>query len=144
MDDAEHREQGLHLLHQMLGPEQAGRVRRAWQEICPDFEEYVVRFLSGEVWSRPGLDRRTKSLVTIATLAALGRPLGLELNVRMALNNGAPPRRSSRPCSTSPPTPASPPAGRGWRWRTRCSRKGRGDAGQGLTPLVQGLTPPGY
>src|SRR5437764_13441706 len=73
----------------MLGPEQAERVRRAWQDICPDFEEYVVRFLSGEVWSRPGLDRRTKSLVTVATLAALGRPLGLELNIRMALNNGA-------------------------------------------------------
>ena len=89
MDDSEHREQGLRLLHQMLGPEQAERVRRAWQEICPDFEEYVVRFLSGEVWSRPGLDRRTRSLVTVATLAALGRPLGLELNVRMALNNGA-------------------------------------------------------
>jgi alkylhydroperoxidase/carboxymuconolactone decarboxylase family protein YurZ len=89
VDDSGHREQGLRLLHQMLGPEQAERVRRAWQEICPDFEEYVVRFLSGEVWSRPGLDRRTKSLVTVATLSALGRPLGLELNVRMALNNGA-------------------------------------------------------
>jgi alkylhydroperoxidase/carboxymuconolactone decarboxylase family protein YurZ len=89
VEDAERREQGLRLLHQMLGPEQAERVRRAWQEICPDFEEYVVRFLSGEVWSRPGLDRRTKSLVTVAALAALGRPLGLELNIRMALNNGA-------------------------------------------------------
>jgi 4-carboxymuconolactone decarboxylase len=41
------------------------------------------------IWSRPQLDRRTKSLATIATLAALGRPLALELNVRMALNNGA-------------------------------------------------------
>ena len=45
--------------------------------------------VAGEVWSRPGLDRRTKSLVTIATLAALGRTLALELNIRMALSNGA-------------------------------------------------------
>ena len=89
MDLAQRRERGLQLLHQMLGPEQAERTRQAWQQICPDFEAYVVEFLSGEVWSRPGLDLRTKSLVTIATLAAMGRPLGLELNIRMALNNGA-------------------------------------------------------
>jgi 4-carboxymuconolactone decarboxylase len=89
MDLADRKERGLKLLHQMLGPEQAERTRQIWREICPEFEEYVVEFLSGEIWSRPQLDRRTKSLVTIATLAALGRSLGLELNIRMALNNGA-------------------------------------------------------
>jgi 4-carboxymuconolactone decarboxylase len=89
MDLADRTARGAELLGQMLGPEQADRVRQTWKEICPDFEAYVVEFLSGEVWSRPGLDRRTKSLVTIATLAAQGRTLGLELNIRMALNNGA-------------------------------------------------------
>jgi len=82
-------ERGGELLRAMLGPERAERTRQAWREICPDFEAYVIEFLSGEVWSRPGLDLRTKSLVTVATLAAMGRPLGLELNLRMALNNGA-------------------------------------------------------
>jgi len=82
-------ERGGKLLRAMLGPERAERTRQAWREICPDFEAYVIEFLSGEVWSRPGLDLRTKSLVTVATLAAMGRPLGLELNLRMALNNGA-------------------------------------------------------
>jgi 4-carboxymuconolactone decarboxylase len=57
--------------------------------MSPDFERYVIEFLAGEIWSRPQLDRRTKSLVTIAALAALGRPQGLELNIRMALANGA-------------------------------------------------------
>jgi 4-carboxymuconolactone decarboxylase len=89
MDQADRKERGLKLLQQMLGPEQAERTRQIWREICPDFEEYVVEFLSGEIWSRPQLDRRIKSLVTIAALAALGRSLGLELNIRMALNNGA-------------------------------------------------------
>lgn len=89
MDQSETKQHGLELLHKMLGADQAERVRKAWHDICPDFEEYVVRFLAGEVWSRPGLDRRTKSLVTIATVAALGRTLALELNIRMALNNGA-------------------------------------------------------
>jgi alkylhydroperoxidase/carboxymuconolactone decarboxylase family protein YurZ len=45
--------------------------------------------VAGEVWSRPGLDLRTRSLVTIAALAALGRSRALELNLRMAVNNGA-------------------------------------------------------
>ena len=87
--ESDRKERGLKLLDQMLGPERAEQTRQGWHEICPDFEEYVVEFLSGEIWSRPQLDRRSKSLVTIATLAAMGRPLGLELNIRMALNNGA-------------------------------------------------------
>ncbi|HXG10266.1 MAG TPA: carboxymuconolactone decarboxylase family protein [Gemmataceae bacterium] len=89
MNLADRKERGLKLLQQMLGPAQAEQTRQAWRDICPDFEEYVVEFLSGEIWSRPQLDRRTKSLATIAALAALGRSLGLELNIRMALRNGA-------------------------------------------------------
>ena len=76
-------------LEEMLGPERAGAMQQLWREICPAFEDYVIEFLAGEIWSRPEQDRRTKSLVTIAALAALGRPLALELNIRMALNNGA-------------------------------------------------------
>jgi 4-carboxymuconolactone decarboxylase len=89
MDIAERMERGGHLLERMLGPEQAEAVRLAWRQICPQFEEYVTEFLAGEVWSRPQLDLRTKSLVTIAAVAAMGRPLALDLNIRMALNNGA-------------------------------------------------------
>ena len=89
MDSTDREERGAQLLRQMLGPEQAERTRQAWRTINPDFEAYVVEFLAGEIWSRPELDLRTRSLVTIAALAALGRPLGLELNIRMAINNGA-------------------------------------------------------
>lgn len=83
------RERGLKIMAEMLGAERARQVRQAWLELSPDFERYVVEFLAGDVWSRPGLDRKTKSLCTIAALAALGRPQGLELNIRMALRNGA-------------------------------------------------------
>jgi alkylhydroperoxidase/carboxymuconolactone decarboxylase family protein YurZ len=88
MDTAERRERGAQLAQQMMGADLAERVRQTWREICPDFENYVIEFLAGEIWSRPGLDLRTRSLVTIAALAATGRTLGLELNLRMALNNG--------------------------------------------------------
>jgi len=89
MDVAKRMERGQHLLERMLGPEQAEAVRMSWRQISPQFEEYVVEFVAGEVWSRAQLDLRTKSLVTIAAVAALGRNLALDLNIRMALNNGA-------------------------------------------------------
>ena len=83
------RERGLPLLEQMLGKTKAEEFKAALREMCPDFEEYVIEFLSGEIWARPGLDKRTKSLITIAALMAMGRSKGLELNIRMATNNGA-------------------------------------------------------
>ncbi len=89
MDTEQRRERGLALLKQMLGAEQAEWTRQLWHSIHPDFEGYVLEFLAGEIWSRPQLDLRTRSLVTIAATTALGRPLALELNIRMALNNGA-------------------------------------------------------
>ena len=85
------RERGLVLLDKMLGPDRARVTREAWLRLAPDFERYVVEFLSGEIWSRPRLELRIKSLCTISALAALGRQQGLELNIRMALNNGATP-----------------------------------------------------
>ena len=89
MDIEERTQRGAELLDRMLGAEQAEQTREAWREISPDFEGYVVEFLAGEIWSREKLDLRTKSLVTIAAVAAMGRTLALELNIRMALNNGA-------------------------------------------------------
>jgi 4-carboxymuconolactone decarboxylase len=89
METQQRYDRGVELLHRMLGPEQAEQTRQVWRSICPDFENYVLEFLAGEVWQRPGLDLRTKSLTTIATLMGMGRWRGLELNIRMALSNGA-------------------------------------------------------
>jgi 4-carboxymuconolactone decarboxylase len=88
MDTSERSARGADLLAKMLGEDAADKTRAAWRAICPEFESYVVEFLAGEIWSRPALDLRARSLVTIAALAALGRTRGLELNLRMALNNG--------------------------------------------------------
>ena len=85
----ERKERGLRLLEQMLGKTKAEEIKAALRDLCPDFEGYVIEFLSGEIWSRPGLDKRTKSLITIAALMAMGRSKGLEFNIRMAANNGA-------------------------------------------------------
>jgi 4-carboxymuconolactone decarboxylase len=82
-------QKGLELLKRMLGEKTAEETRRRWQKLSPDFERYVLEFLSGEIWSRSGLPLKIKSLCTISALAALGRSQGLELNIRMALKNGA-------------------------------------------------------
>ncbi|HET8564476.1 MAG TPA: carboxymuconolactone decarboxylase family protein [Candidatus Binatia bacterium] len=82
-------QRGLELLKRMLGEKTAEETRRRWQKLSPDFERYVLEFLSGEIWSRSGLPLKIKSLCTISALAALGRSQGLELNIRMALKNGA-------------------------------------------------------
>src|SRR5207245_11021383 len=76
-------ERGLRLFEKMIGPSDARRMRPAWRKLEPDFERYVLTFVAGEIWSRPGLDRRTRSLCTLAVLAALSPTDGVELNIRM-------------------------------------------------------------
>ena len=82
-------EKGIDMLRRLLGDDRAIEIRTAWAKLSPDFAHFVTSFLAGEIWSRSGLDLKTRSLVTIAGLAALGRPNGLRLNIEMALNNGA-------------------------------------------------------
>jgi 4-carboxymuconolactone decarboxylase len=82
-------EKGIDMLRRLLGDERAIEIRTTWAKLSPDFAHFVTSFLAGEIWSRPELDLKTRSLVTIAGLTALGRPNGLRLNIEMALNNGA-------------------------------------------------------
>jgi 4-carboxymuconolactone decarboxylase len=81
-------EKGIDMLRHLLGDDRAIEIRTAWAKLSPDFAHFVTSF-AGEIWSRPKLDLKTRSLVTIAGLAALGRPNALRLNIEMALNNGA-------------------------------------------------------
>lgn len=89
MSIEERKQRGAALLDRVLGAENAAQMREAWRNVSPELEQYIMEFVAGEIWSRPQLDLRTKSLVTIATLAGMGRPLALELNIRMARSNGA-------------------------------------------------------
>ena len=60
-----------------------------WERLDPAFREFIEGFVFGDVWSRPNLDLRTRSLCTIAALTALGRLNQLESHVTGALANGA-------------------------------------------------------
>ena len=88
MDEAQY-QQGVEQFAQMVGRENIDALRQEFQALSPDFERLVMGTIGGEVWNRPGLDLRTRSLCSIAVLAGLGRINALELNIRMALRNGA-------------------------------------------------------
>ncbi len=82
-------EAGIAQFAQMVGAEQIDALRARFQAVSPEFERAVMGIIGGQIWNRPNLDLRTRSLVSIATLAAQGRVNALALNIEMALNNGA-------------------------------------------------------
>lgn len=82
-------QKGVDQFAKMVGDDKIDALRARFAELSPDFERAVMGVVGGEIWSRPNLDLRTRSLVSIGVLAAQGRVSALELNVQMALVNGA-------------------------------------------------------
>jgi 4-carboxymuconolactone decarboxylase len=82
-------QRGIDQFAQMVGEDQIDALRARFTAVSPEFEQAVMSIIGGQIWTRPNLDLRTRSLVSIATLSALGRVNALELNIQMALNNGA-------------------------------------------------------
>jgi len=81
-------EQGMRIRREVLGDEHVDRARDAATPFTEPFQEFITRHAWGSVWTRPGLDRRTRSAITLAVLTALGREQELALHVRAALRNG--------------------------------------------------------
>jgi 4-carboxymuconolactone decarboxylase len=75
----------------MVGDENIQRLAERLRAVCPDFAREVFTVVGGRVWTRGGIDLKTRSLCSISVLAALGRQNALKLNLQMALRNGASP-----------------------------------------------------
>jgi 4-carboxymuconolactone decarboxylase len=82
------REEGMRVRREVLGEEHVDRALERTTDFTRDFQDLITRYAWGEIWTRPGLDRRTRSCITIAALVALGRDHELELHLRAALRNG--------------------------------------------------------
>ena len=80
---------GLEVRREVLRAEHVDRSLERASEFARPMQELVTEYCWGAVWSRPGVDRKTRSLVNLAMLTALNRPHELKLHVRGALNNGA-------------------------------------------------------
>jgi 4-carboxymuconolactone decarboxylase len=85
-DDA--RERGMRIRREVLGDEHVGRAVKGTTEHTADFQDFITRYAWGEIWARPGLDRRTRSCITLTALVALGRFDELALHIRGARRNG--------------------------------------------------------
>src|SRR5829696_8990543 len=85
-------EAGLKVRTEVLGAEHVARSQARQSPLDADFQRWITESAWGGVWTRPDLDRRTRSLITIAILAALGRTEELALHFRASRNTGAEPR----------------------------------------------------
>ena len=88
MNDEQRYQQGLKVRTEVLGEKHVGRSLENLNDFNQDFQNFISRFAWGEVWSREGLPRHTRSLVTIAILLALGREDELRMHLRACFNNG--------------------------------------------------------
>jgi 4-carboxymuconolactone decarboxylase len=81
-------EQGLEVRREVLGSEHVDRSLAAASDFMRPMQEFVTEYCWGAIWTRPGLDRRTRSLINLGMLTALGKGHELEVHVRGALRNG--------------------------------------------------------
>jgi 4-carboxymuconolactone decarboxylase len=81
-------DEGMRIRREVLGDEHVDRATADTTDFTRDFQELITRYAWGEIWARPGLDRKTRSCITLTALVALGRNEELALHVRAALRNG--------------------------------------------------------
>ena len=81
-------DEGMAVRREVLGAAHVDRAEAAKTDLTADFQEFITRYAWGEVWTRPGLDRRSRSMITLTALIAHGHWSELELHLRAALRNG--------------------------------------------------------
>ena len=85
------RDEGMKVRREVLGDAHVDRAAERTSEFTRDFQDLITRYAWGEIWTRPGLDRKTRSAITMTALVALGHFDELELHVRAARRNGLTP-----------------------------------------------------
>src|SRR6266508_1357368 len=79
---------GMAIRREVLGDAHVDRAVARTTAFTADFQDFLTRYAWGEIWTRPGLDRRTRSCITVAMLVALNRTEELAMHLRGALSNG--------------------------------------------------------
>jgi len=79
---------GMEVRREVLGGEHVDRATAQASELTAEFQELITDYAWGAIWTRPGLDRRSRSMVTLTALVALGHEEELALHLRAALTNG--------------------------------------------------------
>ena len=90
MSDPTH-DHGMEVRRAVLGDAHVDRAIARTSDFTADFQDLITRYAWGEIWSRPGIDRRMRSAITLTALVALNRPEELAMHLRAALRNGLTP-----------------------------------------------------
>jgi 4-carboxymuconolactone decarboxylase len=88
VNDEQRRKDGMKVRREVLGDAHVDRSIANRDAFNEEFQDFITRYAWGEIWTRPGLPRHTRSLLVIAITAALGRADELKLHVRAAASNG--------------------------------------------------------
>jgi 4-carboxymuconolactone decarboxylase len=88
MEERDRHDQGMTVRRAVLGDAHVDRATGRKNAFTGEFQELITRYAWGEIWTRPGLPRHTRSLLTIAMMVALNRIDEFKLHVRAAFNNG--------------------------------------------------------
>lgn len=88
MDSSERHEQGMAVRRAVLGDAHVDRAQKNKNAFNEEFQDLITRYAWGEIWTRPGLPRKTRSLLTLCMLVALNRMEEMRMHLRGALNNG--------------------------------------------------------
>ena len=88
MDERKRYEQGLKMRRKILGDAHVDKSLESRTKFNEEFQDLLTRYAWGEIWTRPGLAKETRSLITLALLVALNRNDEFRMHVRAALNNG--------------------------------------------------------
>jgi 4-carboxymuconolactone decarboxylase len=81
-------EQGMRVRREVLGDEHVDRAVANTTEFTQPFQDFITETAWGNIWARDGIDRRSRSMITLAVLTALGREHEIAMHVRAALTNG--------------------------------------------------------
>ena len=95
MHDEQRADLGMAVRREVLGDEHVDRAIAGTTPFTEPFQDFITRYAWGEIWSRPGLSRAERSMVTLSVLAALGREHELGMHVKAALRNGLTPDQLS-------------------------------------------------
>jgi 4-carboxymuconolactone decarboxylase len=88
MDERERYRQGISARRSVLGDAYVDRALKTRTDFNEEFQDLITRYAWGEMWSRPGLPRKTRSLITLAMMVALNRNDEFRMHVRAAIKNG--------------------------------------------------------
>jgi len=88
MDERKRHKQGMKVRRAVLGDAHVDRTQTNENTFNADFQDLITRYAWGEIWTRPGLPRKTRSLITIAMMVALNRADELRMHLRAAVKNG--------------------------------------------------------